>query len=173
MSVSLFFCEPESAPYCDLNQPLGALEEASIKPGNKEYDCFHGTNACVSPRALYVLQPEPLTLLCRVCHWCILYLHFGFFWGQLGPRRWQLPAPACQGLPSPTALLCPAPAPKKPLAFAIPLGIRQAIAQEQWDARDFLILFLAKHEGALLCDKDSRNCFKMCLTWSTWLVQFR
>lgn len=38
-----------AALHCDLNQPLGALEEASMKPTDKEYDCFRGTNACISP----------------------------------------------------------------------------------------------------------------------------
>lgn len=62
MSVFLGFCERESAPYCDLNQPLVALEEASIKLGNKEYDCFHGTNACVSPGAARALDAEALAV---------------------------------------------------------------------------------------------------------------
>lgn len=48
-----------------------------------------------------------------------------------------LPGPA---QPSPAALLCPAPEPENS-PFAIPFGVRQAVAQVQWAARDFSRFF--------------------------------
>lgn len=90
-----FFCEPESAPDCDLNQPLGALEEASIKRGNKEYDCCHGRAARVSPAALCgagaLRAPE---------------LHSGAVPGRIGT---SIPCPALPGSPGLHRALLPAP----------------------------------------------------------------
>lgn len=78
-----FFCGPESALYCDLNHPLGALEKASIKVGNKEYDCLHGAAACASPAALC----RAGSAAAAASHPRAPELHFG---AALGP------SPACR-----------------------------------------------------------------------------